>query len=67
MNPNEQHPDPEGETPITDPNDRRLYSEDGVDMTLIRWMLSLTPAERLRTLEETLKSLRWLRDGRSSS
>lgn len=24
------------------------YSEDGVDLTLIRWMLSLTPAERLR-------------------
>jgi hypothetical protein len=23
------------------------YSEDGVDLTLIRWMLSLTPAERL--------------------
>ena len=24
------------------------YSEDGVDLTLIRWMLSFTPAERLR-------------------
>ncbi|MGH9584072.1 MAG: hypothetical protein ACRD4O_14185 [Bryobacteraceae bacterium] len=23
------------------------YSENGVDLTLIRWMLSLTPAERL--------------------
>lgn len=28
------------------------YSDDGVDLTLIRWMLSLTPAERLRFLEE---------------
>jgi len=28
------------------------YSEDGVDLTLIRWMLSLTPAERLQMLEE---------------
>jgi len=28
------------------------YSEDGVDLTLIRWMLSLTPAERLQFLEE---------------
>ena len=27
------------------------YSEDGVDLTLIRWMLSLTPAERLAVLE----------------
>ena len=24
---------------------------DGVDVTLIRWMLSLTPAERLKQLE----------------
>jgi len=23
------------------------YSSDGIDLTLIRWMLSLTPAERL--------------------
>ena len=23
------------------------YSEDGVDLSLTRWMLSLTPAERL--------------------
>ncbi|MBV8847097.1 MAG: hypothetical protein JO307_30175 [Bryobacterales bacterium] len=28
--------------PLTD------YAEDGVDLTLIRWFLSLTPAERLR-------------------
>jgi len=27
------------------------YSEDGVDLTLIRWMLSLTPAERLAYLQ----------------
>ena len=27
------------------------YSEDGVDLTLIRWMLSLTPAERLQVLQ----------------
>ena len=24
------------------------YSDDGVDLTLIRWMLSLSPAERLQ-------------------
>ena len=28
------------------------YSEDGVDLTLIRWMLSLTPAERLETAQQ---------------
>ena len=28
------------------------YGSDGVDVTLIRWMLSLTPAERLAVLED---------------
>ena len=32
-------------------------SDDGVDLTLIRWMLSLTPAERLQTLQENLWSI----------
>ena len=27
------------------------YSEDGVDLTLIRFMLSLTPAQRLEYLQ----------------
>jgi hypothetical protein len=33
------------------------YSEDGVDLTLIRWMLSLTPAERLHFLEERIHEI----------
>jgi hypothetical protein len=39
---------------VTHGDEDRLtdYSEDGVDLTLIRWMLSLTPAERLQVLEE---------------
>jgi hypothetical protein len=28
------------------------YSPDGVDLTLVRWMLSLTPAQRLDVLED---------------
>jgi hypothetical protein len=28
------------------------YSDDGVDLTLIRWMLSLSPAERLEALQQ---------------
>jgi hypothetical protein len=28
------------------------YSDDGVDLTLVRWMLSLTPAERLEALQQ---------------
>jgi hypothetical protein len=32
---------------ITEPEQLTDYSPDGVDLTLIRWFLSLTPAERL--------------------
>jgi hypothetical protein len=39
----------------------RTHSEDGVDLTLIRWMLSLTPLERLRVLERHLASVQRLR------
>ena len=39
--------------PIGEP----LYSESGVDVTLIRWMLSLTPAERLQVLQQTIRSI----------
>ena len=34
-----------------DPQALTEYSEDGVDLTLIRWMLSLTPAERLQVVQ----------------
>jgi hypothetical protein len=32
-------------------------SEDGIDVTLIHWMLRLTPAERLQVLERYLNSV----------
>jgi hypothetical protein len=35
-------------------------ADDGVDATLIRWMLSLTPAERLLVLQQTVRSIRRL-------
>jgi len=38
------------------------YSEDGVDLTLIRWMLSLTPAECLRFLEERINEITAIRE-----
>jgi hypothetical protein len=40
-----------------------LYSEDGVDLTLIRWMLSMTPTERLQTLQQNIRSIMRLRSG----
>jgi hypothetical protein len=41
--------------------DQPTYSEDGVDLTLIRWMLSLTPAERLQVLQQNVRSILRLR------
>jgi len=37
------------------------HSEDRVDLTLIRWMLSLTPGERLQILQAHLASIQELR------
>ena len=39
-------------------------SPDGVDLTLIRWTLSLTPLERLELLQDWVDGLAELRDGR---
>ena len=36
-------------------------SQDGVDLTLIRWMLAMTPAERLATLQALIDSVWELR------
>ena len=33
------------------------YSEEGVDLSLIRWMLSLTPAERLDFLSDRIDGI----------
>lgn len=37
------------------------YSEDGVDLTLIRWTLSLSPAERLEFLEDRIRDILTIR------
>jgi hypothetical protein len=33
----------------------KTSTDDGVDVTLIRWMLSLTPSQRLMVLEKTIE------------
>ncbi len=40
-------------------------SADGVDLTLIRWTLSLTPLERLQLLQDWVDGLVELRRGRT--
>ena len=44
-----------------------MYSEDGIDLTLIRWMLSLTPTERLKTLQQNIQSIMRLRGEKADS
>ena len=38
------------------------YSEDGVDLSLIRWFLSLSPLERLQFLEGRIKDILAIRE-----
>jgi hypothetical protein len=38
------------------------YSEDGVDLTLIAWTLSLTPAERLNFLQQQVNAILAIRE-----
>ncbi len=35
-------------------NTSKIYNEEGVDLTLIQWMLSLSPTERLRLLQANI-------------
>jgi hypothetical protein len=37
------------------------HSPEGVDLTLIRWMLSLTPLERIEVLQAAIDSIGRLR------
>jgi hypothetical protein len=38
------------------------YSDDGVDLTLIRWCLSLTPGERLDFLQAQVAAVLEIRE-----
>jgi hypothetical protein len=40
----------------------REYSEDGVDLTLIRWMLSLTPRERFEFWQNHVNAILAIRE-----
>jgi hypothetical protein len=48
--------------PEPDPQVLTEYSEDGVDLTLIRWFLTLTPAERLQYLQRQINAIEQIRD-----
>jgi len=42
------------------------YDAAGVDLTLIRWMLSMSPAERLAVLQDYACGIAELRNGRDT-
>lgn len=44
-----------------------LPEDDGVDVSLIRWMLSLTPEERLDVLQGFVDSVAELTNGATST
>ena len=52
---------PEGTSSEGQHGDAPTHSADGVDLTLIRWMLSLTPEERLEVLRANVSSILRLR------
>jgi len=41
------------------------YAEDGVDVTLIEWMLSLTPAQRLEVVQSRIDEKAAIREYRA--
>ena len=51
-------PEEQGLPPELQPD----YSEDGVDLSLVRWMLSLTPAERLQLAQRSANRILAIRE-----
>ena len=49
------------------PDSTQTYSKDGVDLSLIRWMLSMTPTQRLQVLQQNIRSIMRLRGGKPSN
>ena len=46
---------------IVNEGEEKAYSDSGVDLTLIDWMLSLTPTERLVALQNNINTIMRLR------
>ena len=46
-----------------EPTTAGAFAEDGVDLTVIRWMLNLTPTERLRAVQDLIDAASALRSG----
>ena len=57
----ERHPETTAE-----PTLEGAFAADGVDLTLIRWMLERSPTERLRAAQELIDATWALRTGRET-
>jgi hypothetical protein len=49
------------------PTKESAYNEDGVDLTLIHWMLSLTPAQRLMWAQGFAQAVQKVRDAQTAA
>jgi len=47
--------------------DDEVYDENGVDRSLIRWFLSLSPLERLAALDDAMRLAELAEESRDSS
>lgn len=56
----EDHPE-QVESPI-EPTLEGVFSDEGVDLTLIRWMLRLSPTDRLRSAQSLVDAAWALRN-----
>ncbi len=66
MEPRRPEPSVE-ESEITDSVEpAEAYSEDGVDVSLIRWMLELSPKERLEAAQDMIDTVCMLREAPAS-
>ena len=54
-------------TEILFEGDEPAYSPDGVDLTLIRWMLSLSLKERLDNLQQQVNTILRIGSGQTSN
>lgn len=46
-----------------EPTLQGAFDDDGLDLTVIRWMLAMTPTERLRAAQDLIDAARALRGG----
>jgi len=65
MRDNKTHPLNSEKTSTSEHNP--TSSKDGVDLSLIRWMLSMTPTQRLQVLQQNIRAIMRLRGGKPST